>query len=126
MGGSSKSSSSSATQSVNEDNRVAGDNGAVVLGKDATLIKNDYFSDNVLEVAKGLIELVEKAGEVVVKNSDQTQINSQKTLEAFTAAIQNDKQGTSTTETTLIKYIPLIIGGVLAVIALNMLFRKKG
>jgi len=126
MGGSSKSSSDSTTQSTSEDNRVAGDNGAIVLGKDAVFSSQNYFSDNVKDAFSQLVQLVEKAGEVVVKTSDQAQQNALNSVNAVTTAIQNDKQGTSTTESTIVKYIPLIIGAVVLIFVVTLIFRKKG
>lgn len=121
----SSSASSSQTSSVNEDNRIVADNGGVALGKDAILQTNDYFSDNVLASFKELVSLVRDAGEVVVKTTDTAQANTQAQLAAFTAAIQNDKQGTTTTEQNIVKYIPLIIVAGLIISSLYFLTRKK-
>ena len=118
----SSSSSSSATTSNSEDNRIVNDNGGLVLGKDAGIIVNQEFGDNVLKGFQDLVGLVRDAGQVVVTSSSQAQQSAANSISAVTSAIQNDKLGTSTTESTIVKYIPLMLG----VAVILFLFRKKG
>ena len=119
--GSSKSDTSSQTQSVNEDNRVAGDNGALVLGKNAGIQINDAFSDNVLKAFQETIQLVRDAGQVVVDTNSKVADASQQTLAAVTSALERQQKGTSTTFTDM---LPLILVAVVAVIIFGMIFKK--
>lgn len=126
----SKSSSSSETASqtsnVSEDNRVVADgSGTVALGKDAIYSVQNELSPNMLGALKEFVSLVRDAGEVVVNTTDKANQQAQNTVAAFTQAIQNDKQGTSTTETTIVKYIPYIIGAVVIVIVIRAFFNRK-
>jgi len=118
---SSKSDTSSTTQSTNEDNRVAGDNGALVLGKDAAIQINDSFSDNVLSAFKETIQLVRDAGQVAVDSNSKVADASQQTLQAVTTALERQQKGTATTFTDM---LPMLIIAVVAVIIFGMLFKK--
>lgn len=118
---SSKSDTSSSTANTSEDNRVAGDNGALVLGKDAAIQINDQFSDNVLNAFKETIQLVRDAGKVAVDSNSKVVDASQQTLAAVTSALERQQKGTSTTFTDM---LPLILVSVVAIIIFWMIFRK--
>jgi len=128
--GKSSSSSSSATTSNSEDNRVVADNGAIALAKDAIYnyspsVVNE-LSPNMLTALGQFVGLVRDAGTVVVDTADKANQSAQASIAAVTSAIQNDKLGTSTSEQTLMKYIPLMIGAAVVIFVLIMIFRKKG
>lgn len=121
----SSSSSSSTTQNNSEDNRVVADGGGLALGKDAIYSVQNELSPNMLSALEQFVGLVRDAGEVVVNTTDKANQQAQQTVSAFTAAIQSDKQGTSTTETTIVKYIPYVIGAVVIVIIIRAFFNRK-
>lgn len=123
--GKSSSSSSSATSSNSEDNRIVADNGALVLGKDAAYVVSNELSPNMLAALNSFVGLVRDAGTVVVDTADKANQSAQQTVAAFTSAIQNDKQGTSTTEQTIVKYIPLVIGAGIIIFVLMKMFNGK-
>jgi len=121
----SRSDSASTTSSVNEDNRVAADNGSLVLAKDAIYSVKNEFGDNNLKAFESLVGLVRDAGQVVVKTADDANANTSAQIAAFTSAIQNDKQGTSTTEQSIVQYIPLLIGAAVVIFVLMTFFKGK-
>ena len=121
MGSSSKSDTSSTTQSTSEDNRVAGDNGALVLGKDAGIQINDAFSDNVLTAFKETLNLVRDAGQVAVDTNSKVSDAAQQTLAAVTTALERQDKGTTTTFTDM---LPMILISVVVLIVFWMIFRK--
>ena len=118
---SSKSDTSSTTQSVQEDNRVAVSDGGLALGKDAAIQINDSFSDNVLKAFQETIQLVRDAGQVAVDSTSKVTQASQQTLDAVTTALERQQKGTTTTFTDM---LPMIIVAVVAVIIFGMIFRK--
>jgi hypothetical protein len=118
---SSKSETSSATQSNQEDNRVVADNGALVLGKGAGIQINDSFSDNVLNAFKETIQLVRDAGQVAVDSNSKVVDASQQTLAAVTTALERQQKGTTTTFTDM---LPMILIAGVAVIVFWTIFRK--
>lgn len=122
MGGGSKSSSASTTQSNSEDNRAAGDNGAIVLGKDASVNIQDQFGDNVLNAFNGLISLAKDAGSLVIKNADQANQQAQSSVDAVTKAYQNQSLGTTQVFQNMLPII--IIAGVI-IIVFSMLKKKE-
>lgn len=130
--GKSSSSSSSATENISEDNRVVADgSGTIALGKEAIynyspdLTTINELSPNMLTALKEFVSLVRDAGEVVVNTTEQTNKQTQDTISKFTSAIQNDKLGTSTTEQSIVKYIPLAIGALVLFFILSGIRRGK-
>ena len=119
---SSKSDTSSTTQSTSEDNRVAGDNGALVLGKNAGVQINDQFSDNVLKAFQDTIQLVRDTGKNAIDSTQQVTAATQQTLSAVTTALERQQNGSTTTFTDM---IPLILISVVAVIIFGMIFNKS-
>lgn len=122
----SDSASSSQTQSVNEDNRVVADNSGIALGKDAIYNfspSTQYeLSPNMVEALKEFVSLVRDAGEVVVNTADKSNEQAQATVAAVTAAIAQDKAGTTGAWSNM---VPLLIGAVVLVIVFGMLTNRK-
>lgn len=126
----SASSTSSQTSSVQEDNRVVGEGGSVVLGKDAGIIVNQEFGNNVLTAFNGLVSLAKDAGELVYNTTtnavDQANKGAVSSVGAVASAFQDSRNGTSSTESTITKYIPLMIGAGVVIFIFMLIFRKKG
>ncbi len=121
----SSSTSSSTTQNNSEDNRVVGEGGSLVLGKDAIYNVANELSPNMLAALNSFVGLVRDAGTVVVDTADKANQSAQASIAAVTSAIQNDKTGTTTTEQSIVKYIPLVIGAGIIIFVLIKMFNGK-
>lgn len=120
--GESKSESSSSTANINEDNRQAVDNQSVALGKDATLMISNNFDDNVRGAFSDLVSLVRDAGQVVVSTSKNANENTQSTVNAVTAALQNEKLGTASVFQNM---VPLLLGAAVLIFLFGFVFKRK-
>lgn len=118
---SSSSDSQSSTASTSEDNRVAGDNGALVLGKNAAIQINDQFGDNVLKAFQETIQLVRDAGQVAVDTNSKVSEANQQTLAAVTSALERQQKGNATTFTDM---LPMILIAGVALVVFGMIFKK--
>ncbi len=134
--GSSSSSSASTTQSVNEDNRAAADNGGIALGKNATLIQTDEFSDNVAKAFNDLISLAKDAGSVAVEAQTAAMQNAEAALnklaqqssDALTAVsqrLETQEAGEDSIYTKIFPYIVVVAVAVIIAIAVMSFRRNK-
>lgn len=121
--GKSSSSSSSQTQSINEDNRVASEGSGIALGKDAALMIQNEFSDNALAAFNMVISLVRDAGELAIDTSSKVTENAQKSLDTVATALERDNKGSQTAFTDM---LPMILIAVVAITIFFFIFRKKG
>jgi hypothetical protein len=75
-----------------------------------------------VEALKEFVSLVRDAGEVVVNTADKSNEQAQATVAAVTAAIAQDKAGTTGAWSNM---VPLLIGAVVLVIVFGMLTNRK-
>lgn len=117
----SSSNTSSATQTSNEDNRIAAEGGSLALGKNAALQINNQLPETVVDVFKDLIELAGGAGNKAIEASQKAIASSEQTLSTIANIADNQSKGESRIYTDL---FPILAVGVIGLVAVTLL--KKG
>lgn len=125
-GGGSSTASTSTTQNLSQDNRVAADNGALALGQGATYTVNDQFDGNVSDAFSKLVDLVSNtvtaAGQIVVNSQNQQQKSNTDSLSAVGSAYNDQNLGTSQVFQNM---IPLVLIAAVVVVVAWLFLRRK-
>jgi len=123
--GSSSSSSSAQTTSVNEDNRVVAENGGVALAKGASFTINEALPDSVVNVFSDLINLTK---EVTVQAGQAISAESTKAIDAvsnsYSDSMSKVTQGSASLISDIAPYIAMTVVGLVAFMYLSKGKRK--
>jgi len=124
---SSSTSTTSLTETINADQRVAADNSALALGAGASLEINQQFSQDVKEAFIKLIDLAAGAGDLVQASTQQVKDASQAAINASQAAVETVSKQVTTTQAggnTIFQQIFPYVAAV-AVVAVVIILNKK-